>query len=98
MSPLSAHVPLISPRATRSIVTSGGLGHLKADTPEAFVRVAASLASDPRALRDQRRGMRERLRSTAMLDHAGFTRRLESAYRRMWETWVTNVPNVGFEV
>ncbi len=40
--------------------------------------------------------MRGRLLSTAMLDHAGCTRGLESAYRRMWETWATGVTKVGF--
>jgi len=40
--------------------------------------------------------MRERLLSAAMLDHAGFTRRLESAYRRMWETWAGGGTKAGF--
>ena len=85
-------------RSTRSILVSGGLGRLAADTPEQFVGIAASLVNDPRALRDQRRGMRQRLLSTALLDHQRFTRGLETAYRRMWETWATNGTRVGFEV
>jgi protein O-GlcNAc transferase len=83
-------------RATRSILTSAGLGHLAANNPEGFVRVAASLVRDPGALRDRRRGMREMLRSSPLLDHERFTRGLESAYRRMWETWATGGERAGF--
>ena len=85
-------------RSTRSILVSGGLGHLAADTPEQFVRIARSLVNDPEALREQRQGMRQSLLSTALLDHQRFTRGLESAYRRMWETWATNGAKVAFEV
>ena len=85
-------------RSTKSILVSGGLGHLAADTPEEFVRIAVSLVNDPQALRDQRRAMRQSLRSTALLEHERFTRGLESAYRRMWETWATHRARVGFEV
>jgi hypothetical protein len=46
------------------------LAHLAANTPEEFVRIAASLADNPQALRDQRRGMRQGLLSTALLEHA----------------------------
>jgi predicted O-linked N-acetylglucosamine transferase (SPINDLY family) len=68
-------------RATRSILTSAGLSHLAADTPEEFVRVATSLVRDPAALKAQRHAMRERLGSTPMLDHERFARSLELAYR-----------------
>jgi predicted O-linked N-acetylglucosamine transferase (SPINDLY family) len=85
-------------RSTRSILVSAGLGHLAANTMEEFVRIAVSLANNPQALRDQRRGMRQGLLSTALLDHERFTRSLESAYRRMWETWATNGTRVGFDV
>jgi predicted O-linked N-acetylglucosamine transferase (SPINDLY family) len=82
-------------RATRSILTSAGLGHLAAETPQEFVRIASSHAKDPRALGEQRRTMRQRLASTPLLDHAAFTRSLEAAYRRMWETWATNQTRVA---
>jgi len=42
--------------------------------------------------------MRQSLLSTALLDHERFTKSLESAYRRMWETWATKGAKVGFEV
>ncbi len=85
-------------RSTRSILVSGGLTHLAADTPEEFVRIAVSLVKDPEALREQRGEMRQRLLSTSLLDHQRFTKSLESAYRRMWETWATKAAKVGFEV
>jgi protein O-GlcNAc transferase len=85
-------------RSTKSILTSAGLRDLAADTPEQFVRIAASLASDPQALRDHRRGMRESLGSTPLLDHRRFAGDLESAYRRMWRTWAADQTKVGFAV
>jgi predicted O-linked N-acetylglucosamine transferase (SPINDLY family) len=38
-------------------------------------------------LRELRRTMRDRLVASPLMDHAGFTRNLEGAYRRMWEAW-----------
>ena len=84
-------------RSTRSILTSAGLAHLAADTPEEFVRIAASLARNPAALREQRLGMRQALASTPLLDHRRFTRSLESAYRRMWEAWATDAPKAALD-
>ena len=74
------------------------MAHLAADTADEFVRVAASLAGQPDALRDRRRQMRQRLLSTPLLDHARFTRSLEAAYRRMWGTSATRETRAAFEV
>ncbi len=74
-------------RAGRSILRASGLSDLAADTPEQFVNAAAGLARDVQRLRDLRMTMRQRLRASPLMDHAGFTRRLEEAYRRMWGAW-----------
>ena len=42
---------------------------------------AVALANDEARRRTLRTGMRERLAASALLDHAGFTRKLEQVYR-----------------
>ena len=61
-----------------------GLEDLIARTPDAYVETAVRWATDPARLTALRRTLRERLRASALCDAAGFTRRLETAYRGMW--------------
>jgi predicted O-linked N-acetylglucosamine transferase (SPINDLY family) len=42
-------------------------------------------ASDSSALVETRRGLRDRMRQSPLLDHAGFTRNLERAFLRMYD-------------
>ncbi|HEX2649781.1 MAG TPA: tetratricopeptide repeat protein [Burkholderiales bacterium] len=84
-------VPLVSltgdayaSRTGASILARAGLAELAADTPEAYLERALSLARQTEKLRALRAGMRERLRTSSLLDVQGFTSALEAAYRRMW--------------
>lgn len=61
-----------------------GLPELVADTPEDFVRIAATLAADLPRLAQLREGMRARLAQSTLADEQKFTRGLEHAYRQMW--------------
>ncbi len=70
-----------------SVLASMGLSELIGANDEAYIRIAASLAADPRRLAELRRTLRERLERSPMRDFAGFTRELESAYRAMWQGW-----------
>jgi predicted O-linked N-acetylglucosamine transferase (SPINDLY family) len=88
-------VPLVSlagntsvSRAGRSILHGAGLAELAADSPDAFVRIASELAHDLPRLRDLRMGMRRRMSQSPIMDHAGFTKNLEAAYRRMWREYL----------
>jgi predicted O-linked N-acetylglucosamine transferase (SPINDLY family) len=38
-------------------------------------------------LRTLRAGMRDRLLRSPLMDHPGFTRELEGAYREVWRRW-----------
>jgi predicted O-linked N-acetylglucosamine transferase (SPINDLY family) len=89
-------VPLVSlggqttvSRAGQSILNAAGLGELAVLTPEAFVEAARNLA-DHRRQRELRAGMRQRVLGSALMDHVGFTRALESEYERIWKHWQTH--------
>jgi protein O-GlcNAc transferase len=74
-----------SARVGASILTRLGLGRLIAFDPADYVERALALASDRAGLGELRAGMRQRFAASPLCDAAGFARRVEAAYRRMWE-------------
>ena len=68
-------------RVGASLLHSAGLDELIATDSQAYVAIAVALANDEAHRRTLRTGMRERLAASALLDHAGFTRKLEQVYR-----------------
>ena len=74
-------------RAGRSILRAANLPELATDTPGSFVRTVVELATDLDRLRELRMSMRKRLLASPLMDHIGFARNLESAYRQMWRQW-----------
>ena len=74
-------------RAGVSALSNLGLTELIAHSPEEYVRIAAELAGDLPRLAALRSGLRERMRSSPIMDAPGMTRQLEQAYRRMWHRW-----------
>ncbi len=71
-----------------TLLAQAGLEELIASDEEGYVRTAVELAGDLERLGSLRQQLRERLRRSALLDAAGFTRRLEEAYRQMWREWM----------
>lgn len=74
-------------RVGASLLGSVGLADLVASNPEDYVATAAGLAADLPRLEGLRKGMRERLRASPLLDAAGFARGVEAAYRKAWQQW-----------
>lgn len=74
-------------RSGASLLSVLGLGELLADSQDAYVDIAARLAQDGGRLVQLRAGMRERMRTSALMDAVSFTRGLEAAYRAMWRRW-----------
>ncbi len=70
-----------------SQLTNLGLSELIAVTPEQFVELATQLARDLPRLEKMRRSLRERMRSSPLMDASGFARGIEDALRAMWRTW-----------
>lgn len=73
-----------SARVGTSLLSQAGLSELVADSAEDYVQRAVALAGDQDRLVSLRGSLRQCMRNSPLLDHAGFTRRLEQAYREMW--------------
>jgi FkbM family methyltransferase len=80
-------------RVGASLLSVLGLRELLANEVAEFVRIASRLAADPERLTALRAGLRERMAASPLLDHAGFTRNLESAYRDMWRAYCVSRQN-----
>jgi protein O-GlcNAc transferase len=74
-------------RMAESLLGELELTRLIAADGDDYVRVAASLASDPAELESLRRSLRQKVERSAMRDFRGFTRELEAAYRTLWRAW-----------
>ncbi|HEY3917377.1 MAG TPA: tetratricopeptide repeat protein [Stellaceae bacterium] len=64
-----------------------GLGELAARDSDAYVALAAQLASDLPRLQSIRGELRERVRRSPLCDAARFARQFEAALRAMWREW-----------
>ena len=71
-------------RVGASLLHCAGLDDLVAQDEAQYVRIAAALAGDVERREGLRSGLRARLLGSSLLDHAGFTRKLESVYRAAW--------------
>jgi predicted O-linked N-acetylglucosamine transferase (SPINDLY family) len=61
-----------------------GLEDLAVSDPDAYVATAAALVRDGAQRDDLRSRLRARMRASPLTDAAGFTRKLETAWRRAW--------------
>jgi predicted O-linked N-acetylglucosamine transferase (SPINDLY family) len=87
-------VPVITLRGDRhagrvgaSLLTQLGLTELIADSVEEYVEIAVALAADQARLGELRRLLRPRLATSSLGDAAAFARKIENAYRAMWQRW-----------
>ena len=74
-------------RLGASVLNNLGLGELVADSHEEYVRLAVSLGSDLTETAKLAAGLRERMRSSPLVDAKQLARDIESAYREMWQSW-----------
>jgi protein O-GlcNAc transferase len=78
-------------RVGAGLLTRCGLEALVTRDEAGYVEAAAALAGDLARLSELRRGMRARLEVSALLDHRGFARSVEGAYRAMWRDWTSGI-------
>jgi protein O-GlcNAc transferase len=68
-----------------SVLSSLGLQDMAARTADEYVDIAVALAGKPEKLKDLRSAMRDRWKTSGLLDGVRFTRNLEQAYLQMWQ-------------
>src|ERR1043165_5730089 len=73
-------------RVGTSLLTAAGLPHLAAPNPDEFINTAATLASDLPALQSLRRALRDRMKSSSLMDAPAYARAIESQYRAIWNS------------
>ena len=78
-------------RSAASILATVGLSSWIAQSPQDYVQLAARFGADRVLLAELRRSLRQRLQASPLMDEQGFVRDLESAYRRMWQSWCSGV-------
>jgi predicted O-linked N-acetylglucosamine transferase (SPINDLY family) len=74
-------------RGGLSILSIVGLPELAARDVGHYVRIAVDLANDPDRLQALRSSLRERVRTSPLMDAPRFARNIEIAYRDMWKRW-----------
>jgi predicted O-linked N-acetylglucosamine transferase (SPINDLY family) len=70
-----------------SLMTNMGLEDFVARSRDEYVRNAVEMGGDLDRLGVLRREMRERMRSSALMDRAGFRSAVDDAYRNAWREW-----------
>jgi protein O-GlcNAc transferase len=75
-----------------TILTNLNLPDLIAHSPEQYIEIATTLATDRARLAHFRRDLRPRLLQSHLTDAKHFTQNLEATYRSMWHDWCRRHP------
>jgi predicted O-linked N-acetylglucosamine transferase (SPINDLY family) len=79
-------------RAAASLLTALGMPELVTHSLAEYEALALRIATDPERLAGLRRRLAEARTASPLFDVARYTRSLEAAYLRMWETWSAGKP------
>jgi protein O-GlcNAc transferase len=74
-------------RAGWTELSNLGMEEFAAGDRNEFVRIATALAADLPRLAEIRVGLRQRMKTSPIMDGKGFAKNVESAYRQMWQKW-----------
>lgn len=74
-------------RAGASVLRAAGLADLIAHSPAEYVSLATQIATDHARLAQWRATLRDRMRSSPLMDAPRFARAVERAYRDVWRAW-----------
>ncbi len=83
-------------RVAASLLHHLGVSELIAADLAGYRSLALALAKDAPRRQAARERISRRLAASSYLDARAFARDLETAYRRMWETWITGGPPAPF--
>ncbi len=70
-----------------SLLTNMKLTDFIARTPDEYVKIVVQLAGDRERLQHLRLGLRDRMKTSPLMDAPHFTQAIEKAYQEMWKTW-----------
>ena len=84
--------PRPASRSAASILATVGMPEWIASTPSDYVQRALKFSRERKLLSSLRVSLRERTRTSALMDEERFTRDLELAYREMWRRWCEDDP------
>jgi predicted O-linked N-acetylglucosamine transferase (SPINDLY family) len=73
-----------------AVLDSVGLNELSAKDLNQYIHIAVSLANNIDHLSQLRTTLRQRMRSSPLMDELGFSKRVANAYRQMWIEWCDN--------
>ncbi|MBI2815142.1 MAG: tetratricopeptide repeat protein [Opitutae bacterium] len=82
-------------RVSASLLAACGHPEWVAVDEENYVAAAVRLAGDRARLAEIRAGLRDDLRRSALLDHAGQARRFGDALRECWQAWCRRSPRAA---
>jgi protein O-GlcNAc transferase len=85
-------------RHSAGYLATTGLTELVAESPDAYVALAAALAGDRARLAGLRSGMRSRLLASPLCDPGRFLGHFEEACRRAWASHLAGAPPHSFSV
>jgi len=74
-------------RVSASLLSTIGVPELIAHTPEEYIEIAVVLAESRERLRSYRATLRAVMQASPLMDFEGFARKIESAYRDIWQKW-----------
>jgi protein O-GlcNAc transferase len=74
-------------RVGASLLTQMGLTELIANSVQEYVKIALALAGRPGHLHGLRRSLRPQMAASALCDAYSFARKMEAAFRTMWQHW-----------
>jgi len=79
---------LPSTRGSASLLDALGMDEFVASDEADYIAIVCRAAAELDRLACWRAELRERIQASPLLDHAGFARRLETAYREMWQRFL----------
>lgn len=74
-------------RAGLSLLTAADFPEFIAYNEQQYIDIAVNLANNVERLQHIRQTMREKLRTSPLMDHQGFTEELENHYHQIWQRW-----------
>ena len=81
-------------RIGTSLMMNLGLPEWVAQTEEEYIAKAIAFSGQPQYLAELRNTMRQRMRTSPVMDGKGFAQGVENAYRLMWKNWAAELTEI----